>query len=299
MTLDGAATTPDERPHRFHLVISTNRSPDHLSRCIDAVVATGADCFVTVVEQHPVPRCAAVVSGLVAAGRAEYVHDPVGRGISTGRNIGLRRIRGGIVAFPDDDCAYTPGVLVEVDRMLSEPNGPDGVAARLVTGDGRDTMLRWSRVPTTLTPALLPYTVSSSGLFFRAATVRQVGLFDTRLGTGAPTPFGSAEEYDFVVRAIAAGATIRYEPHLLVEHEDWRTGMERRDALAKALRYNRGFGRALRKHRLRGEMLRWTLRSVGGVVVRAAQLKPAEAVFQWTQLRGRVEGWSWGWDHQP
>jgi GT2 family glycosyltransferase len=288
----------------FHLIVSTNRPPEYLRRCVDALRREREDVFVTVVEQHATPRCEAVVADLVADGRAEYVHDPTARGLSRGRNRGLRAIRGDFVAFPDDDCVYAEGVLTAVRELLEQDgsrstalgSAPDGIAIRMTTEDGRDTMLRWSHLHERVTPARVPHTVCSSGLFFRASTVSAVGTFDEALGTGSGTPFGAGEETDFVLRALANGADIRYDPSLTVFHADWRESEDGSAVLAKVLRYNRGFGRVMRKHRQFGAFAHWTARSAVGVLVRAAQRDRDGVRHQWTQLRGRVEGFCWPMD---
>ena len=42
--------------------------------------------------------------------------------------------------------------------------------------------------------------------------MRAIGDFDVRLGVGAPTPFGSGEEADYLLRGVEKGLSARYFP---------------------------------------------------------------------------------------
>jgi GT2 family glycosyltransferase len=282
----------DQQDFTFHLVISTNRPPEFLETCIAAIRRSRESVFITVVDQAPTPRCEPVIRDRVAAGTAEYVHSPDVRGLSRGRNRGMARLRGAVIAFPDDDCVYGEDVLESVRTMLlSDDRAPDGVSIRLTTPEGADTMLRWSHDREQISPSRVPYTVCSSGIFLRASTVRSTGWFDETLGTGSGTPFGAGEETDYVLRALEGGAVIAYEPSLTVVHGEWRDDADRDAVLAKVLRYNRGFGRVMRLHRQRRDFAYWTVRSAAGVVVRALQGDRDGCRRQFAQLRGRLAGW--------
>jgi GT2 family glycosyltransferase len=288
-----APTTTD---HRFHLVISTIRSPEHIERCLESIRRARVPVFVTVVEQRPEPDALPLLQDLIDAGHAEHVHEPVVRGVSRGRNRGLAVIRGDIVAFPDDDCWFDDGVLELLsDRMETEHL--DGAAIPCRAGDDSGTMLRWRCRAGRVTSWRVPRTIVAAGIFLRRELLEQHGLFDVALGTGAATPFGSGEENDLVIRALRNGASIRYMPDTTVRHGDFRHDGMTDETLAKVLRYNRGFGRVLRKHRLRGQAGYWILRSVAAVVVAGARRDRDGVRFQRAQLRGRWQGWHGTDDH--
>ena len=44
----------------------------------------------------------------------------------------------------------------------------------------------------------------------------RVGGFDEELGLGSGTPWHSGEEIDYLVRALATGAHLEYDPSLVV-----------------------------------------------------------------------------------
>lgn len=282
-----AVTGPD---HRFHLVISTIRSPEHIERCLDSIRRARVPVFVTVVEQRPKPDALPLLRDLIEAGHAEHVHEPVVRGVSRGRNRGLATIRGDIVAFPDDDCWFDDGVLELLSERM-DVRELDGAAIPCRASDDSGTMLRWRRRACRVTSWRVPRTIVAAGIFLRRELLETHGLFDVALGTGSATPFGSGEENDLVIRALRRGARIAYMPDVTVRHGDFRHDGMTDETLAKVLRYNRGFGRVLRKHRLRGQAAYWVTRSMVAVLVARVKRDHDATRFQQAQLRGRWQGW--------
>jgi hypothetical protein len=133
--------------------------------------------------------------------------------------------------------------------------------------------------------------VVSTTLFLRRTAIERVGPFDETLGAGADTPWGSSEELDYVLRALAAGCRLYYEPTLVVVHPQ-HPPAEAPEAPARAFRYGAGVGRVLRKHRVP----RWwaaylVVRPLGGVVLSAVHGRPAGVRYYWAGFRGRVAGW--------
>lgn len=278
----------------FHLVISTIRGPEHLDRCLSTLVDEPESVFVTVVEQHEDQRCRSLVEPFIEAGRGEYVHEPLERGVSRGRNRGMGRLRGRFVAFPDDDCWYAPGTLTAVREQFERGHDGrrvDGLAATIATPDGDRGLLRWLPGTTWVRPRTIPRTVSAASLFFRADVVAAVGEFDPDLGTGCATPFGAGEEADYVQRALDLGFGMLYRSDLAVHHREWRDDPDVAAVRAKVRRYNRGFARVLRKHRQGGHFAYWAARSVVGVAVTALRGDRAARDHQLDQLVGRLQGW--------
>lgn len=289
-------TTAHTSEHRFHLVISTIRPPEHIERCLESIRRASVPVFVTVVEQRPEPDALPFLQDLVDAGHAEHVHEPVVRGVSRGRNRGLAVLRGDIVAFPDDDCWFDDGVLELLAERFDEQH-LDGAAIPCRAADDSGTMLRWQRRPSRVTSWRVPRTIVAAGIFLRRELIEQNGVFDVALGTGSATPFGSGEENDLVIRALRNGARIHYMPDTTVRHGDFRLDGMTDETLAKVLRYNRGFGRVLRKHGLRGQAAYWIARSVAAVFVARVRRDRDGLRFQRAQLRGRWQGWHGLDDH--
>lgn len=171
------------------------------------------------------------------------------RGLSLGRNTGLALARGRYVAFPDDDCWYEPDVVSQVVWFLDRHRDIAGVSGIQLTLDGRHSMLRWAPEPCWITRANFYRTAISSTLFLRTDLVRDVGGFDETLGAGSTQGYLSGEESDLVLRLLAAGCRLRYEPRLVVLQDEPRDDLPP-DYAAKMSGYGRGFGRLFADHHL-------------------------------------------------
>lgn len=122
-----------------------------------------------------------------------------------------------LVAFPDDDAWYPPGLLAGVTRLmdgLMERGGADFVFCRYAArpyefgaGDARP-----ARLAEVITAA------SSNTLFLTGALVRAVGGFDEELGVGARVNGG--EDTDYALRAHARARLTLIDPRPLVGHRD-------------------------------------------------------------------------------
>jgi hypothetical protein len=141
-------------------------------------------------------------------------------------NVGLRHVRGPVLAFPDDDCAYLKGTLRQMlDFFQSSPDG------KILSGRNMEMNLR----QTNCTP-LRPELISASLLLRNTAS-------DENLGVGAP--FGAAEENDHLYRLLrdgmrpyGANTTLTHHPDKELEPSNFR----------RASNYDLGAGAYFRKN---------------------------------------------------
>jgi glycosyltransferase involved in cell wall biosynthesis len=212
-------------------------------------------------------------------------------GLSRARNVGLRYLEGDVVSFPDDDCWYPPDLLERVAADLGRRSDWAGVTGRTVDEAARSPFVLWQREPGVVTRENVWKTAVAVTIFLRRAVVERVGLFDESLGAGSGTPWGSGEETDYVLRALAAGCTIAYDPALAVFHESPTPALDRA-AASKGYVIGMGNSRVLRKHRYpRWFAIYRVLQLVAGSTFFLARGRPALARFDWAMARGRVAGW--------
>jgi GT2 family glycosyltransferase len=274
----------DERLPSFDLVVATVDRVEELGRLLDSLEAqTHRDFRVLLVDQNGDDR----IEPIVRERAFDVVRLRAEPGLSRARNVALGEIRADLVAFPDDDCILAPDLLAEVARRFFD--NLDGLTGRAIDETGRSSP-SWAQRPAMLTWENLWNRAISFTIFLRASLVARVGRFDEQLGLGAETPWTSGEEIDYLVRALATGARIEYDPDVVVTHPDKRVSPAALRSLGS--RDGASVGYILRKHaypkRVVGRML---LRPMGGALVAFARRDRAQAAFQLSTLRGRLLGY--------
>ena len=263
----------------YDLVVTTVGRVGELSRFLDSLVAQSHKGLrVIVVDQNPDDRLNDALDGV----RLDVLRLRSRPGLSRARNAALDHLTADVVAFPDDDCVYPEGLLRRVAERLEASPELDGLTGRVADAGGRSSA-SWEPDRAILTRANLWNRANSATVFLRRELVERVGRFDEQLGLGSGTPWHSGEEIDYLLRALAAGARIEYDPSLVVEHplvpDDASIG--RRDGAT--------VGYVLRKHRYplktRGRML---VRPLGGIALSLARADLDRARYHAATFRGRL-----------
>ena len=276
-----------ERLPSFDLVVATVDRVSELERLLASLEAqTYRDLRVLLVDQNEDDRLESI---LRQERRFDLVRLRSERGLSRARNAALREIRADLVAFPDDDCLFAPELFERVARRFADDPALDGLTGRAVDEAGCSSR-SWAQDPRTLTRENLWNRAISFTIFLRAALVARVGDFDVQLGLGAPTPWASGEEIDYLVRALDAGARIEYDPARVVTHPDTRVSPTTLRSLGN--RDGASVGYILRKHEYPKRMVgRMFVRPIGGAVVAIARRDRGQARFHLATLRGRLLGY--------
>ncbi len=272
---------PRELPS-FDLVVATVGRSDELGRLLDSLEAQEYPSLrVLVVDQNDDWE----LGELVAGRSVEVVHLHSPRGLSRARNAALEHLSADVVAFPDDDCAYPPGLLRRVAERFAADESLDGLTGRAADAAGRSAP-SWKSDPARLTDDNLWNRAISFTIFLRRSVVERVGPFDERLGLGSAEPWSSGEEIDYLVRAARGGARIEYDPALVVEHD------VRENDVFVGHRDGASVGYLLRKHGYPASVVaRMLVRPAGGAIVSLATLDVAGARYRLATLRGRVRGY--------
>jgi GT2 family glycosyltransferase len=244
---------------------------------------------ILVVDQSGDPA----VASLVAESGAALVACE-GRGVSLGRNVGLRRARHDIVLVTDDDCVVESGWIGAAWRLMRDD--PEKIVTGRVLPVGApsavlDTMDE--PVPRDFTGQVRGGLLFPNNMAVSRSLVLAAGGFDERFG-----PEEAAEDNDFCYRWLRGGGRLLYSPELTVWHNDWRSPEELERLY---VRYARGEGFLYAKHLRQGDlrMLRfivrdlwWGLRSQASALVkrRARWTDPRRATLRWLPS-GFVHGW--------
>ena len=290
-----SGTGPGADP-ALSLVVSTVGRPADFRRLLTSIEESSAAAAVELVlcDQSAEQSCTAV---LEASGTpVRWQATTSGRGASVGRNAGLRLATGPLLGFPDDNCWFPPDTLRRVVDTFAADPGLAGLSGQQRTVDGRPSMLRWQREAGPVTRGNFMRTSIMSTMFFRRSVLDRVGHFDEGMGVGSAGWYGAGEESDLLLRVLADGGRIAYDPDLVVLQDEPR---DEADAAfeQKMLRYGCGNGHLWRLHRLSRRQLAWySARKAGAVVVRSVTGKRQLARADVAYLRGTWAGWT---DRRP
>ena len=230
---------------RLSLLCCTVGRTDKLDRLLASLARqTFRDFELVVVDQNEPGALDPVLAPYLE--RLDIRHVRSERGLSRARNVGLSHCRAKIVAFPDDDCWYPDALAEQIVALFDAVAGAGVFTGRTVDAAGADSLGLFLEADAAITKSNVWLIGNSNSLFIRTEIAREIGGFDESLGVGAPTPFKSGEETDFLLRALATGARGFYRRDLLVHHDQAPVGGA--GGVARAQDYARGFGRVLRLH---------------------------------------------------
>jgi GT2 family glycosyltransferase len=188
--------------------------------------------------------------------RVRLIVEPI-PGLAQARNAGLRRARGDIVAFTDDDTVVDEAWLSEIAAGFERDPDAACVSGLVPSGELRsrtqayfDSRVSWSKnlEPRVFSLAAPPDDVPmfpfTSGAFSTGAnfalnrrTALSMGGFDTAFGAGTRT--GGAEDIDMFTRIILEGHSLVIQPSAVVWHRHRDDFAELR---SQASAYGNGLG---------------------------------------------------------
>ncbi|MGX5827863.1 glycosyltransferase family 2 protein [Mesorhizobium sp. 43Arga] len=247
----------DPRPERsgpeVSFIICTRNRIAVLEACIKSVQAAcrahaGFAAELVVVDNGSSDRTAERLASIAAVSDIPFTPICEPRpGLAAARNAGLRRARGRVLVFVDDDCAVHRDYLADLERHYS--SGEQGLirGGRVELGDPRDLPFTIKRSPVRerLTRDIHPggFVLGCNMTMHRDVAAR-IGYFDERFGAGGP--LRSAEDTDYLVRAVLLGIPVEYVPDMTIFHHH---GRRDRKAIEKLHRdYSLGNGGLCLKH---------------------------------------------------
>src|SRR5829696_2800034 len=228
---------------RFSLILPTIERTDEIQCFLASLYAqTYRDFEVIVVDQNPDDRLTPVLAPYVDEFPITRLRTDT-RGASRARNLGLKHISGDIVAFPDDDCWYPPGLLAAVAQFFLNHPERDGLTGRPTDADGSPVRGGFDTKPGLLDRINVWRRGIEFTIFLRRECTQET-WFDEDLGVGAGTAWGAGEEKDYLLRLLDGGASIHYDPKLVVVHSPTVPPYNDK-AVRKAYAYGCGMGRVL------------------------------------------------------
>jgi glycosyltransferase involved in cell wall biosynthesis len=271
----------------FSLIVPTVQRTIEFERLLYSLENQGRTFQLIIVDQNRDDRLWSILRTFES--KFDIVHIASRRGAARARNAGLDVATADIITFPDDDSWYPPDLLQRIHQLLHLDPDLAGLCVRGADAEGRDAGLRWSKRPAVINRFNVWRASTEWTMFLRRSAVTDV-RFDEKLGVGAETPWGSGEGTDFLLRILARGNRVRYEPSLVVHHPSHHTHPRTEQ---KVLSYARGLGRVLA---LNGYSRPMAAILCFGPLLHAAEhmarLDPAAASLQLRTARHRWKGFS-------
>lgn len=243
---------------KFSLIMSTINRVREPERLFQSLVAQDYNNFeVIVVDSNPDDRLVKLVAFYSQRFPILHLRDSK-CGLSHARNIGLPKVQGDIVAFPDDDCLYPNGLLTRIAQFFNSNPQWAGVIGRVYDlegeqnafepcGDDRSQEVDYAK----------GYKNSVSCAMFFRAPVAEKFRFDERLGAGAGTPWDGGEETDYLFQCLDAGYRFYYDATLIVRHPNPYKKNNFRQQVQREYTHGVGKGYFLATHNLSQSLIKF------------------------------------------
>lgn len=272
------------------LITSTLGRRDVLDRLLTSLEQQSyRDFEIIVVDQNAEGFLNEVLAAHSGKLNIKYIRSP--KGVSRGRNAGLKVATGDIIGFPDDDCWHRADGLADVVSLFERYPDHGMILGRTVDAEGRNSVVSSLDADCDINRTNVIAAANTNTIFVRRSAADVIGLFDENLGPGSASMFQGAEDRDYVARALAAGIQVRFAHALTIFHEQVDTSSEA-NHLARIRKYSLGDGAFYRKHHY--GMIRialMTAKTIGGIPLRLLRGQAPELMFKFTYCMSLISGY--------
>jgi cellulose synthase/poly-beta-1,6-N-acetylglucosamine synthase-like glycosyltransferase len=200
---------------RVSVVVPTRRRPEVLGRCVAALEVLTVPVEVVVVE------------------------DVEGRGPAWARNEGVRRARGEVVCFTDDDCEPVAGWVEALTAPILAGDAEAATGPVTMGEDATAADRAWEAIVNYLQVKATAPRTASPGFAVTANLAARRSLLE-RIPFDESFPAAAGEDRDWGERAMRKSAAPVFVPAATVVH---RSGMGAGTFLRQQYRYGRGAAR--------------------------------------------------------
>lgn len=228
---------------KYSLIVSTINRAAEIIPLLDSLVNQSINDFeLIIVDQNTDDRLVSLLAPYRS--KLNMVIRKSAKGLSKGRNEGIKYVTGDLIAFPDDDCIYPSELLENVALKFANNPKIDVVSGRTVDSNGCTSVGVFDVDPKQLSTSDVWKNHNSISLFMKRKVIDSVGGFDETMGVGSY--YASSEETDYLIRILKAKFRVEYDPGILVQHEQVEDVKSLQ--MNRALSYGRGVGHLLKKH---------------------------------------------------
>lgn len=215
------------------VIICTYNRPNDIGRAVKSVLAnTYPDYELLIVDQSNTEEAKKIVEKYISRNlHIKYLWQE--RGKSRALNLGVRKAKGEIIAFTDDDCVVSENwlekIAITLDRITTDSIIVFG-SVKPAKHDVRKGFIPANKIryaefkgPLSLKRVGLGGIVGMN-MVVRKNFFGKVGYFDEVLGPGGE--LRAAEEYDITYRALKKGFKIMHVPAIKAEHYGFKSWEE-------------------------------------------------------------------------
>jgi glycosyltransferase involved in cell wall biosynthesis len=276
---------------KFSLIMPTLGRSDDVECFLSSLDLQTYECFELIVaDQNGDDRLAPILARYDERFAVTHLRLDT-KGASRARNAGLDLADGDIIAFPDDDCRYEPETLDRIARFMANHPEIGGLTGRSVDERGKTNMGDFDQSPGTIRKSNIWKCGIEYTMFLRADAIGDT-RFDESIGPGAGTACGAGEGTEFMLRIMARGAVLHYDPSLTVSHPSQVPPYDAK-AARKTYSYGYGMGYVLKNNDFPAWIkAKYLLRPLGGALLALAGSRTSEANYRWHTFNGRLKGLS-------
>jgi glycosyltransferase involved in cell wall biosynthesis len=144
-----------------------------------------------------------------------YYYHCVKKGISVGRNTGLKYVTGNIIGFPDDDCEYDYDTLMKIAYFFNSNSDYSFYSCNSKDKTNNNSIFRALKKDCNINLFNFLNTVISITIFYKKDKLANFTM-DEKLGIG--TNFGSGEESDLLLYLLKNKLKGRYFANNFIFH---------------------------------------------------------------------------------
>lgn len=230
---------------RFSLVLSTKYRVQELERFLESLAdQTCTDFELILVDQNADDRLTELVKFYSQKFPVLHIKQ-LEPGLSRARNQGLQHIKGELFGFPDDDCIYPTDFLAKVSQFFNRDSAWGGLIINVLDLESdKEAMLHSPESPGVVDYEKGWIVGMTAALFFRGDFVSKV-QFDEDMGPG--TPWGGAEDVDYLYSCLDAGAKTYFDPEIVIRHPTPTKLYSISQSIQREYNHGRGAGFLMRK----------------------------------------------------
>ncbi|MGL5574632.1 glycosyltransferase family A protein [Cetobacterium sp.] len=138
------------------------------------------------------------------------------KGLSLGRNIGIKLAEGRIFGFPDDDCFYDTQTLKKIKENFEEKE-IDILSIRMINSNPKGRVIQKNAKNKIIYKKDVFTLTASISIFIKNLHLSNEH-FDENIGLGSLGIFQGGEDYDIVLRALNENKRCYYTREIVVYH---------------------------------------------------------------------------------